>query len=53
MSGYEGCPMCGDNEVSEEHAEMIEGDMEYDHRSCIHCGRTFEEVREDLEAEEW
>lgn len=46
------CPLCG-MDVPTDEAEVIERDMEYDNRSCITCGRTFWEAREEeLEPDE-
>ena len=43
------CPMCGDDDVPQEEIETIEKDMEFEARSCLHCGRCFWEVREELD----
>lgn len=40
------CPLCGAPVLPNE-VPLIEVDMEYDARSCVACGRTFREAREE------
>lgn len=41
------CQLCGAEVNSEQQRDEIEEDMEFDNKSCGHCGRTFREAREE------
>lgn len=39
------CPLCGEDVSAEDAADIEEG-MEYDNRTCPHCGMNYWEARE-------
>ena len=52
FAGYFDCPMCENDDLTYDEQLAVEEDMEYDHKSCLKCGLTFGEMREEMFDEE-